>query len=168
MASASIRTGMAGQRGNKRSGKFYSRNEKKTLMALGLTPAPASGAGWVIKEDGENDVVMVQLKSTDASSYRLNMLDMKKLEYHAMVSSKVPVFLVQFLKQDKLYAIVDIADLQDLHRALETGEAPSRVILPEAKETESSDQVTHRRVRASPKAREEFFKERREKFGTKR
>ena len=29
------------------------------------------------------------------------MLDLKKLEYHAEVSNKVPIFLVQFLKQDK-------------------------------------------------------------------
>ena len=76
----------------KRSGKFYSSNEKKTLKALGLTPAPMSGAGWVTKEDGENEVAMVQLKSTDASSYRLDMLDMKKLEYHAMVSKRFLCF----------------------------------------------------------------------------
>lgn len=149
----------------KRSGKFYSTNEKKTLRALGLTPAPMSGAGWVAKEDGENEVAMVQLKSTDASSYRLDMLDMKKLEYHAMVSHKVPVFLVQFLKQDKIYAIVDIADIPDLHKALETGEAPEREVVTVSKR----DAATPRKaVKSSQKAREEFFKERSEKFGRKK
>lgn len=149
----------------KRSGKFYSTNEKKTLKALGLTPAPMSGAGWVTKEDGENDVAMVQLKSTDASSYRLNMLDMKKLEYHAMVSHKIPVFLVQFLSQDKIYAIVDIADIANLHRALETGEAPDREVVT----ISSRDADTSRKmVKSSVSAREEFFKERSEKFVKKR
>lgn len=147
---------------HKRSGKFYSRNEKETLRSLGLTPAPMSGAGWVIKEDGENEAIMVQLKSTDAQSYRIDMLDMKKLEYHAAVSHKVPVFLVQFLKQDRIYAVVDISDLPDLHKAIETGSSPSRVILPT---DESEGQVIRRRVKASPKAREEFFQERGKKFG---
>ena len=102
----------------KRSGKFYSQNEKRTLKALGLTPAPASGAGWVIKEDGENETLMVQLKSTDSLSYRLSRLDMKKLEFHADVSHKVPVFLVQFLKDDRLYAIVDVNNIDDLFYGL--------------------------------------------------
>lgn len=149
----------------RRSGKFYSTNEKKTLRALGLTPAPMSGAGWVTKEDGENEVAMVQLKSTDASSYRLDMLDMKKLEYHAMVSNKVPVFLVQFIQQDRIYAIVDIADIPDLHRAIQVGEKPDRLILPDAA---SSRQVSRKKVKSSASAREEFFKERRETFGRKK
>ena len=110
----------------KRSGKFYSQNEKRTLKALGLTPAPASGAGWVVKEDGENETLMVQLKSTDSLSYRINRvvmkrisrLDMKKLEFHAEVSNKVPVFLVQFLKDDRLYAIVDVNNIDDLFYGL--------------------------------------------------
>lgn len=103
---------------HKRSGKFYSQNEKRTLKALGLTPAPASGAGWVVKEDGENETLMVQLKSTDSLSYRLSRLDMKKLEFHADVSHKVPVFLVQFLKDDRLYAIVDVKNIDDLFYGL--------------------------------------------------
>lgn len=102
----------------KRSGKFYSKNEKQTLRSLGLKPAPASGAGWVVKEDGENETLMVQLKSTDALSYRITRLDMKKLEFHAEVSNKVPVFLVQFLKDDKLYAIVDVNNIDDLFYGL--------------------------------------------------
>lgn len=102
----------------KRSGKFYSKNEKQTLRSLGLEPAPASGAGWVVKEDGENEALMVQLKSTDSLSYRLSRLDMKKLEFHADVSHKVPVFLVQFLKDDRLYAIVDVKNIDDLFYGL--------------------------------------------------
>ena len=67
----------------KRSGKFYSKNEKETLRKLGLRPIPFSGAGWIEKEGGENENVLVQLKSTEASSYRVDMLDIKKLEYHS-------------------------------------------------------------------------------------
>lgn len=145
----------------KRKGKFYSQNEKKTLKLLGLEPSPMSGAGWIVKEDGENDLAMVQLKSTDSSSYRLNMLDMKELEYHAMVSNKLPIFLVQFLKQDKMYAIVDILYINELSKCLTTGEKVKRILKVEQQE------VKKEVVKTSKKAREEFFKERREKFAKK-
>lgn len=145
----------------KRKGKFYSQNEKKTLKLLGLKPSPMSGAGWIVKEDGENDLAMVQLKSTDSSSYRLNMLDMKELEYHAMVSNKLPIFLVQFLKQDKIYAIVDILYINELSKCITTGEKVKRILKVEQQE------VKKEVVKTSKKAREEFFKERREKFAKK-
>ena len=148
---------------NKRSGKFYFRNEKETLSKLGLKPAPGSGSGWVAKEDGENDIAMVQLKSTDSSSYRLDMLDMKKLEYHASVSRKLPIFLVQFLKQDKIYAIVEVGDIPDLAIALETGSVPPRSFFEEDEINEAKPK--RQKVKASVKAREQFFKERSEKFG---
>lgn len=142
----------------KRSGKFYSNNEKKTLKSLGLIPAPMSGAGWVIKEDGENETLMVQLKSTDSSSYRIDMLDIKKLEYHASVSNKVPVFLVQFLKQDKIYAIVDINDIGELYNGLENKEnvIHKKTIVIDNKENTIERKV----VKSNKKARDKFFEER--------
>lgn len=33
----------------KRSGKFYYRNERETLEALGFKQVPGSGNGWVAK-----------------------------------------------------------------------------------------------------------------------
>lgn len=147
----------------KRSGKFYSRNEKETLLSLGLKPAPMSGAGWIVKEDGENEVVMVQLKSTDSSSYCLDLLDMKKLEYHADVSKKLPVFLIQFLKADKIYAVVDINSLDELGKAFKTGKVGKKIVIEDNEEMEVKRKV----IKSSKKSREKFFKERGEKFGRK-
>lgn len=147
----------------KRSGKFYSRNEKETLLSLGLKPAPMSGAGWIVKEDGENEVVMVQLKSTDSSSYRLDLLDMKKLEYHADVSKKLPVFLIQFLKADKIYAVVDINSLDELGKAFKTGKVGKKIVIEDNEEMEVKRKV----IKSSKKSREKFFKERGEKFDRK-
>lgn len=138
----------------KRSGKFYSKNEKETLKSLGLTPAPQSGAGWVIKEDGENEICMVQLKSTDASSYRIDMLDIKKLEYHASVSNKLPIFLVQFLQQDKIYALVNIEDIAEISTALKTGKIENRPIVKV-----DTKEVKRKTVKADSKSREQFYKE---------
>ena len=146
----------------KRSGKFYSNNEKKTLESLGFVPSPMSGAGWIVKEDGENDVAMVQLKSTDSSSYRLDILDMKKLEYHAYVSNKVPIFLVQFLNQDKVYAIVDVSNIDDLFEAFNCNKKPEY-----QKITKIENKNERKMIRSSKKSRDEFMKERNDKY-TKR
>jgi len=146
----------------KRSGKFYSNNEKKTLESLGFVPSPMSGAGWIVKEDGENDVAMVQLKSTDSSSYRIDILDMKKLEYHAYVSNKVPIFLVQFLKQDKVYAIVDVSNIDDLFEAFNCNKKPEY-----QKITKIENKNERKMIRSSKKSRDEFMKERNDKY-TKR
>lgn len=146
----------------KRSGKFYSNNEKKTLESLGFVPSPMSGAGWIVKEDGENDVAMVQLKSTDSSSYRLDILDMKKLEYHASVSNKIPIFLVQFLKQDKVYAIIDVSNIDDLFEAFNCNKKPEY-----QKITKIENKNERKMIRSSKKSRDEFMKERNDKY-TKR
>lgn len=146
----------------KRSGKFYSNNEKKTLESLGFVPSPMSGAGWIVKEDGENDVAMVQLKSTDSSSYRLDILDMKKLEYHAYVSNKVPIFLVQFLKQDKVYAIIDVSNIDDLFEVFNCNKKPEY-----QKITKIENKNERKMIRSSKKSRDEFMKERNDKY-TKR
>lgn len=144
----------------KRTGKFYSRNEKETLSRLGLKPSPMSGAGWVIKEDGENDIVMVQLKSTDSSSYRLDLLDLTKLEYHADISRKVPIFLIQYLKTGKIYVVVDIDNIKELGEALDTGKVKEKMVIKDIEST-----VEKKVVKTSKKSREQFFKERGEKFG---
>lgn len=158
----------------KRSGKFYSQNEKRTLKALGLTPAPASGAGWVVKEDGENETLMVQLKSTDSLSYRVSRLDMKKLEFHAEVSNKVPVFLVQFLKDDRLYAIVDVNNIDDLFYGLK-GIKPKESVINNnilynnnlSVDKSTSESVNKKIIKTNKSSRDKFFLEQEKKFRKK-
>ena len=82
----------------KRSGKYYRKNEAEVMDLLGLTPTKGSGAGWVEKEDGYNDNIICQLKSTDKNSIKVDLLDVEKLEYHATVEHKLPIFAIQFLK----------------------------------------------------------------------
>lgn len=138
----------------KRTGKFYFRNEKELLSRLGLTPAPQSGAGDVVKEDGENERIMVQLKSTDSDSYRLQMLDVKKLEYHAEVSHKVPVFLIQFLKHDKVYAVFELDYLEDIYNSLLLKKPP-----PKKKEIIEEVFINRKVIKSSKTARDKFLKE---------
>lgn len=147
----------------KRSGKFYFRNEKEVLTKLGLKPVPGSGSGWIAKEDGENEVALVQLKSTDANSYTLKQFDMKQLEYHAQVAHKVPIFLVQFLAQDKIYAIVNVEDVMEVSEALTTGVVKERLVIENEEYFPVREKVT-----TSKKSREQFHKENEDKYGRRK
>lgn len=149
----------------KKSGKFYSKNEKKTLSKLGLRPIPFSGAGWVEKEDGENEFSLVQLKSTEASSYRVDMLDIKKLEYHASVSNKVPVFLIQFLKHDKIYALVNLEDLDELHEIFNNED---KVVQKKGSDSYEEIAVVKKMVSSSSKARKQFFEEKEKQYAKRK
>ncbi len=148
----------------KRSGKFYSKNEKETLKKLGLKPIAFSGAGWIDKEDGESEKALVQLKSTEASSYRVDMLDIKKLECHASVSHKVPIFIIQFLKQDKIYALVNLEDLDDLNDILNGNQVKRKIEIKENAE----ELVERRKIQSSQKARNKFFEEREKLYGKRK
>lgn len=99
---------------NKRSGKFYRKNEAEVMRSLGLEPTPNSGSGWIVKEDGQNEDVICQLKSTDAMSIKINLKDIETLEYNALVAHKLPVFAIQFLCNNQTYLLVKPEDLQDV------------------------------------------------------
>lgn len=99
---------------NKRSGKFYRKNEAEVMRSLGLEPTPNSGSGWIVKEDGQSEDVICQLKSTDAMSIKINLKDIVTLEYNALVAHKLPVFAIQFLCNNQTYLLVKPEDLQDV------------------------------------------------------
>lgn len=98
----------------KRSGKFYRRNEKEIMQQLGLNPTPNSGSGWIVKEDGENDNCICQLKSTDAQSIKVSLDDIHTLDYHALVSHKIPIFVIQFLKTNEVFLLIKPQELQEI------------------------------------------------------
>lgn len=151
----------------KRNGKFYSKNEKELMQKLGLKPAPASGAGWIIKEDGENDEIMVQLKTTEASSYRITKMDLLKLESHSMVSNKIPMFLIQFIgsKSDRLYAVVELDNIPTVYESLfgkhSHGTKQNTTFVEQAE----YKAPTRKRIKSGSKARNKFFEERDKQYG---
>ena len=143
----------------KRSGKFYYKNERETLEALGFTQVPGSGNGWVAKEDGESDNTLVQLKSTENSSYAVSLLDLKKLEIHAETEHKFPLFLIQFLKQNKIYALVSIENLSDLNSMIETGKIEKHSV-----EIVENTTVKRKRIKSSSNAVNNYRKEQENKW----
>ena len=92
---------------NKRSTKFYRKNEQEVMEALGLRATKNSGSGWIEKEDGQNDYLICQLKSTDAQSIRINQKDIRILESNANVAHKIPIFAIQFLNTGEVWLMSD-------------------------------------------------------------
>lgn len=96
---------------NKRSTKFYRKNEAEVMKQLGFKPTPNSGAGWVFKEDGQNEQCICQLKSTDKQSISIKQNDIHILEQNAAVAHKLPVFALQFLNTNEVWVMIKPEDL---------------------------------------------------------
>lgn len=157
----------------KRSGKFYRKNEAEVMRSLGLTPTPNSGSGAIWKEDGQNDCVICQLKSTDAESIRIQRKDLHTLEYNASVCHKTPVFAVQFIQGNEVWLMVKPEDLGALQGI--TGVCGETVVINplyksmfnmakeniEAMENleQSAERMKEKSVVSSAKARERFRQE---------
>lgn len=143
----------------KRSGKFYRKNEREVMEQLGLKPTVNSGSGWIEKEDGQNDQLICQLKSTDASSIRVKLDDIRTLQYNAQTVHKLPVFAIQFLQSNEVFLLVSPADLQEVAKYIETG----RVEIPVFCELEQVADVVStescRVIRSSDNAREQVRNE---------
>ena len=90
----------------RRLNRYWTSNEKQVMRKLGLRPVPGSGSGEILKEDGENDYILCQLKSTEAASISVNRLDIEKLLYHSELDNKIPVFAIQFMNGPMLLATV--------------------------------------------------------------
>ena len=91
------------------------------MKSLGLEPTPNSGSGWIVKEDGQNENVICQLKSTDKSSIKINKLDLDKLEYNSIITHKIPVFAIQFIESNEVYLLIKPENITELSEYLNTG-----------------------------------------------
>ena len=150
----------------KRSGKFYRQNEAEVMKALGLKPTKNSGSGWIEKEDGQNDYLIAQLKSTDAMSIRVQQKDINILEENARVAHKVPLFVIQFLNNGDVFIMARPGDMEQVVEYINTGkcERPPEPILDEAMAIQKPTKPV---IRSSKSQREKFHKEREAKWQRK-
>ena len=150
----------------KRSGKFYRKNEAEVMRSLGLTPTKNSGSGWIEKEDGQSEYVICQLKSTDASSIKINKKDLDTLQYNASVSHKIPVFAIQFLQSNEVYLLVKPDMLCEAAQYIETGEYKSEGIFSGVCLSDYDDLAVNpeKIIKSSSKSREQFRMEYNKKF----
>lgn len=97
---------------NKRSTKWYRKNEAEVMRRLGFKPTRNSGATWIEKCDGQSDHCICELKSTDNSSFTIKQEYLHTLESHAIESHKLPVFAFQFLNTDEVWLSIKESDIE--------------------------------------------------------
>nr|DAN88821.1 MAG TPA: hypothetical protein [Caudoviricetes sp.] len=155
----------------KRTGKFYRNNEAETMKRYGLNPTKNSGSGWIEKEDGENDILLCQLKSTDAESIKINLLDLHKLFYHCDTSHKSGVFMIQFLSTNEEYILIRPEDVQDVARGIKHNHK-YKLLSKDKVEPEgllvapgTTKQNTPKVKTGSKAARNKFYQEREKLYG---
>ena len=153
---------------NKRSGKFYRNNEREVMRSLGLEPTPNSGSGWIVKEDGQTDDLICQLKSTDANSIKINKNDLDTLEYNSLVEHKLPVFAIQFLQTNEVYLVLRPEDLKDVVKFIKTGKVSEERFLGVEEltgdSTDSGNEVPRKKIVSSSKSRKAFMNEHEKQF----
>lgn len=148
----------------KRSGKFYRKNEKEVVESLGLKSTYNSGSGWIEKEDGQNDYLICQLKSTDAQSIKINQKDIRILEHNASVEHKLPVFAIQFLNTGEVWLMAKPEDFVEITEYLNTGEVKRKDDIVCSVNEHDIDYTLTKKIKSSMKAREEFKKEQMKKY----
>lgn len=104
---------------NKRSTKWYRKNEAEVMHRLGLKPTKNSGAGWIEKCDGENEHFLCELKSTDHESFSIKQSVLHVLEHHALEAHKIPLFAFQFINRDEVWVAIKEEDIQAYRELIE-------------------------------------------------
>ena len=97
---------------NKRSTKWYRKNEAEVMKRLGFKETRNSGATWIEKADGQNEHCICELKSTDKESYSLKQTILHVLEAQAIEAHKLPVFALQFINTDEVWLAVKETDIE--------------------------------------------------------
>lgn len=134
------------------------------MESLGLKPTPNSGSGWKIKEDGQNDFVICQLKSTDAQSIKVNQKDIRILEKNAIVAHKVPMFAIQFLNTNEVWLMCKPEDLSCIAEYVNTGEVKENIF--DIDLSSSNDILVNpkRVIKSSGNSRNKFHEEVNKKY----
>lgn len=151
----------------KRTIRFYRQNEAEVMEALGLQPTKNSGAGWVEKEDGQNDHLIAQLKSTDANSIKVNLRDIEVMEANALVAHKVPVFVIQFLGTGDTFIMARPGDMEQVVKYINTGNCQRPT---DGFELTEGKKPKVKQIKSSEESRKEFWDNKRKEaqYGTAR
>lgn len=104
---------------NKRSTKWYRKNEAEVMHRLGLKPTRNSGAGWIEKCDGESENFLCELKSTDHESFSIKQSVLHVLEHHALEAHKIPLFAFQFINRDEVWVAIKEEDIKAYRELIE-------------------------------------------------
>ena len=149
-----------------RSFKFYRKNEEEVMESLGLKPTKNSGSGWIEKEDGQNDYLICQLKSTDAQSIKVNQKDIRILEYNAEVAHKLPIFAIQFLNTGEVWLMAKPEDFTSVAEYINTNKISKATtsVFDDVEDIEDVRQRPRKKIGSSKSSRDAFYAEKNRRY----
>ena len=114
------------------------------------------------KEDGQNEYLICQLKSTDHQSISVKQSDIRILEKNAGVSHKIPIFAIQFLNTGEVWLMSKPEDYTEVAKYINTGkcEVPQNVVDVEEVKPQKKKKI----ITSNVDAREEFNLEQSKKY----
>lgn len=118
------------------------------------------------KEDGQNDYVICQLKSTDAQSIKVNQKDIRVLENNAITAHKLPLFAIQFLNTNEVWLMAKPEDFGLIAEYINTGKTTKQENIIETSDVVEKTPV--KTIKSSENARLAFEQDRISKYNKTR
>ena len=146
----------------KRSTKWYRKNEAEVIKRLGFKPTINSGATWISKGDGESEHCLCELKSTDHESFSIKQSVLHHLEAQAIEAHKLPVFALQFINTDEVWVAIKESDIEAFKTILQGQEIKNNfdISLDETEEKVYNDTCKQGNTKENIKARMAYMKQR--------
>lgn len=146
----------------KRSTKWYRKNEEEVMKRIGFTPTINSGATWISKGDGESEHCLCELKSTDHESFSIKQSVLHHLEAQAIEAHKLPVFAFQFINTDEVWVAIKESDIEAFKVILQGQEIKNNfdISLDETEEKIYNDTRKQGNTKENLKARMAYMKQR--------
>lgn len=94
--------------------KDSQRQERTLAKELGGSVNAGSGNGWVRKGDVRSEKELWECKVTSAKSYSLKHADLDTVYKQALMDGRIPIFLVEFLKQGDSFVVLTKDDYMEL------------------------------------------------------
>lgn len=104
--------------------KDSQKQERRLASELGGVRNSGSGNGPVHKSDVRTPHELIEAKITSAKSYSLKVAELEKNSEYAIVSGRIPIFLIEFLGKSK-WVIMDYDDYLELRERAGIGNETS-------------------------------------------
>jgi hypothetical protein len=111
--------------------KDSQRQERTLAKEVAGSVNAGSGNGWVRKGDVRSDKELWECKVTSAKSFSLKHADLRTVFEQALMDGRIPVFLVEFIKQGESFVVLtkdDYMEMRSTYFGNETTDAKSEVV----------------------------------------
>lgn len=97
--------------------KDSQRQERTLAKEVQGSVNAGSGNGWVRKGDVRSEKELWECKVTSAKSFSLKYEDLRKVFEQAIVDGRIPIFLIEFLKQGESFVVLTKDDYMEMRES---------------------------------------------------